>query len=344
MNGQPASVKDVALSAGVSVGTVSNVLNLPDKVRVQTRERVLRAIAELGFVRNEPARQLRMGSSRVLAYLVLDATNPFFTDVSAGVEQVAREEGLAVFLCNSDNDPQHEARYLELLMEQRVRGVLITPVDRGSTALDIARLRGVPLVLVDGAGDTSVCSVSVDDVAGGALAGHHLVEAGHQRIGFVGGPFSLRQVNDRHAGLESAVLSAGQGQAITVHATSALNVAEGRRAGERLMGLPHARRPTAVLCANDLLALGLLQEMTTRGMSVPGNLSIVGYDDIEFAGAAAVPLTSVRRPRQALGREAAQLVLDEATNPAHEHRQVVFEPELVVRASSGPPNPLRSTT
>ena len=117
--------------------------------------------------------------------------------------------------------------------------------------------------------------------------------------------------------------------------TAALNVAEGRRAGERLAGLPRARRPTAAFCANDLLALGLLQQMTAMGVDVPGELAIVGYDDIEFAGAAAVPLSSVRQPRQLLGRTAAELLLAESeADDAHVHQQVLFHPELVVRASS----------
>ena len=117
--------------------------------------------------------------------------------------------------------------------------------------------------------------------------------------------------------------------------TAALNVAEGRRAGERIVGLPRARRPTAAFCANDLLALGLLQQMTRVGVDVPGDLAIVGYDDIDFAGAAAVPLSSVRQPRQLLGRTAAELLLAESdADEAHVHQQVLFHPELVARASS----------
>ena len=142
---------------------------------------------------------------------------------------------------------------------------------------------------------------------------------------------------DRARGAREALSCGGlRPDSLVMLETDALNVAEGRRAGQRLVGLPASRRPTAAFCANDLLALGLLQEMTRQGVKVPDELAIVGYDDIEFAEAAAVPLTSVRQPREQLGQTAAELLLAEADEgPEHVHQQVVFQPELVVRASSG---------
>jgi LacI family transcriptional regulator len=331
------SVKDVAALAGVSLGTVSNVLNRPERVSATTRERVEAAIRELGFVRNESARHLRAGRSRTVAYLVLDAGNPFFTDVARGVEEVARDEGWAVFLCNSDDDTARETDYVDLLLEQRVRGVLVTPVDGPDRGFPLLRSRGIPVVLVDRSAGPGWCSVSVDDVEGGYLAVTHLVESGHRRIGYVGGPAAVQQVQDRLAGARKALAETGVGAGALVELrTAALNVAEGRRAGERLAGLPAARRPTAAFCANDLLALGLLQELTRQGLSVPGDVAIVGYDDIEFAAAATVPLTSVRQPRHQLGRTAAELLRAESEEPPgeHAHRQVEFAPELVVRQST----------
>ncbi|WP_245848354.1 LacI family DNA-binding transcriptional regulator [Lentzea kentuckyensis] len=325
-------IRDVAQHAGVSNATVSNVLNRPDVVAPATRQRVLAAIAELGFVRNESARQLRAGRSRVLAYVVLDAANPFFTDVARGVEDAAREAGFALFLCNSASDDGREREYLELLHEQRVEGILITPVD--DECAQIAE-RGTPVVLVDReALDGTRCSVAVDDVLGGELAMTHLIESGHTRIAMIGGPLSIPQVRDRREGASRALANAGlPPEAMTFLETKGLQVAEGRGAGERLVGLPASRRPTAAFCANDLLALGLLQSMTQQGLKVPDDLAVVGYDDIEFAAAAAVPLTSVRQPREQLGRTAAQLLLSE-NDPDHEHRHVRFQPELVVRAST----------
>jgi len=331
-----ASVKDVAAAAGVSLGTVSNVLNRPDRVRPATRERVERAMLDLGFVRNEGARQLRAGTSRALAYVMLDARNPFFTDVAQGIEDAAMADELSLFICNSAGSGDREHAHLEHLQQQRVQGILITPVDPESDFLAAVVRRGTPVVIVDRTrGADAFCTVAVDDVLGGRLAVEHLVELGHESVAFVGGPTTIGQVRDRLEGARAAWAEAGRDPDALVHlATQGLTVAEGREAGDRLAGLPRRRRPSAAFCANDLLALGLLQQTIGSGGEVPSDLAIVGYDDIDFAAAAAVPLSSVRQPRQELGARAAELVLDEATDPDHRHQQVVFQPELVVRAST----------
>lgn len=331
-----ASVKDVAAAAGVSLGTVSNVLNRPDRVSPETRQKVQRAMADLGFVRNESARQLRAGTSRSLAYVMLDASNPFFTDVAAGIDAAAETVDLSLVLCNSRNSEARERSHLALLEQQRVQGVLITPVDPDTPALDEMARRGTPVVVVDRTrADQAFCSVAVDDVLGGRVAIEHLVDRGHSRVAFIGGPPQLGQVRDRLTGARAAWTAAGRPEdALTVIETTSLTVSEGREAGARLAGIPSRRRPTAAFCANDLLALGLLQHAISSGARVPEELAILGYDDIEFAAAAAVPLSSVRQPRQLLGRTAAELVLDEASNPQHTHRQVLFTPELVARAST----------
>lgn len=334
------SIKDVAARSGVSLGTVSNVLNRPDAVRPETRQRVEDAIRDLGFVRNDSARQLRAGVSRTIAYLVLDAGNPFFTDVARGIDEVAREQHLAVYLCDSGQDPDREDEYLDQLLEQRVRGVCVTPVDAANPRFRTLVDRGVPVVMVDrapGPDEDRWCSVGVDDVLGGELAVTHLRERGHARIAFVGGPERIPQVADRLAGARSATVESGaSADDLHVVLTDALTVGEGRRAAARILGLPARRRPTAVFCANDLLALGALQQLTQQGVRVPDDMALVGYDDIEFAAAAAVPLTSVMQPRLLIGRTAAGLLLAEAEEGAeHEHRHVEFAPELVVRQSSG---------
>ena len=334
----PVSIREVAALAGVSLGTVSNVLNRPDVVAEPTRSRVQDAIKKLGFIRNESARQLRAGRSRTIGLVVLDVANPFFTDVARGVEDEASDSGLAVILCNSDDQQAKESRYLELLEEHRVQGILITPVSGADQRLARLQRRGTPVVLVDSRSPSrGQCSVSVDDVLGGDLAVSHLLEAGHERIAFVGGPLSIRQVADRREGAVRALERAGRTAAdLDVIETPALNVPAGQRAGAAIAELAADARPTAVFCANDLLALGVLQEMTNHRIRVPEGIAIVGYDDVEFAAAAAVPLSSVRQPRHQLGRAAAQLLIEEALGSgAHRHRQVVFEPDLVVRKSSG---------
>jgi LacI family transcriptional regulator len=244
-----------------------------------------------------------------------------------------------VILCNSDEKLPKETRYLELLEEHRVQGILITPVAGADERLARLQSRGTPVVLLDSRSLTgNQCSVAVDDVLGGDMAVSHLLELGHERVAYVGGPFGLRQVADRLEGAVRAVRRAGgsEGDLVRVE-TAALNVSAGQRAGADIAQLPARQRPTAAFCANDLVALGLLQEMTQRGLAVPDKLAIVGYDDIEFAAAAAVPLSSVRQPRQQLGRTAAQLLIEEAlVTDGHNHRQVIFQPELEVRRSSQP--------
>lgn len=333
-----ASVKDVAAAAGVSIGTVSNVLNHPDRVSDATRLRVEAAVADLGFVRNESARSLRAGKSRTLAYVMLDTRNPFFTDVAKGIEATAQAAGISLFLCDTDGQDEREVSYLDLLVEQRVHGILITPVDPSHHRLRAAAMSGTPLVVVDRIVDSlDLCSVGVDDVLGGRLAIEHLIDVGHRRLALVGGPMKIGQVRDRFAGAQEAARQAGLNERdIVTITTKTLSVSEGRAAGERLTGMPAARRPTAAFCANDLLALGLLQQTISTGRGVPEDLAIVGYDDIEFAAAAAVPLTSVRQPREQLGQKAAQLLLDEHDRAEHEHERVVFEPELIARASTRP--------
>ena len=331
-----AGVKEVAAQAGVSLGTVSNVLNRPHLVSAATRTRVEAAIASLRFIRNDSARQLRAGSSKILAYVMLDAGNPFFTDVAQGIDDAAHEAGLSLILCNSNESAEREAGYLDLLEERRVRGVLITPVDPDGDRLLQVPTAGTPVVLIDRATtDRTHCSVAVDDVLGGDLAATHLFDLGHEHVAFVGGPPSIGQVRDRLKGVGIAAARAGRPtDSVAQIATSALTISEGLGAGERIAGIPARRRPTAAFCANDMLALGLLQQCVSLGLRVPEDMAIVGYDDIEFAAAAAVPLTSVRQPRRLLGRRATELLLDEYNNPDHEHQQILFTPELVVRAST----------
>jgi LacI family transcriptional regulator len=330
------SVKDVAATAGVSLGTVSNVLNRPHRVTTQTRERVQRAMTDLGFVRNESARRLRTGVSHTMAFVMLDASNPFFTDVASGIELSVEHEGLSLMLCNSRNIAARELAHLTQLEQQRVQGILITPLDPESPTLEELAGRGTPVVIVDRHhADGRFCSVAVDDVLGGRLAIEHLIDRGHHSVAFVGGSRAVGQVAARWQGAQEAWASASlTRQRLTQLTTVDLTPADGREAGQRLAGITAHRRPTAVFCANDMIALGVLQHAVNSGIPVPEELAIVGYDDIDFAAAAAVPLSSVRRPRHILGRAAADLVLDEAANPEHRHRQLLYVPELIARAST----------
>lgn len=327
------TVRDVAREAGVAVGTVSNVLNRPGVVSSGTIERVHAAIAALGFVPNDAARQLRAGSSRSIGLVLLDVGNPFFTDVARGVEERAAAERLTVLLANSDERADREAAHLKLFEQQRVRGLIVSPVGEVLPRLERLRANGTPVVLLDRASTApGWSSVSVDDVLGGRLAAQHLLDQGRRQLLFVGGPLDLPQVRDRLRGARLAVRDV-PGARLETLPVSTLGMRSGVQAGREVLGLQ--MRPDAVLAANDLIALGLLQSVAMHGgLRVPDDLAIVGYDDIEFAAAAAVPITSIRQPRQTMGAAAVELLLAELAG-ADDRQQVVLQPELIVRASSG---------
>jgi len=331
------SIRDVAQRAGVSVGTVSNVLNRPDEVSVDSVERVTRAIDELGYVRNDAARKLRAGVSTTVGFVVLDGQNPFYNDVVRGAEDEATRHGIAILYGNTDEDPRREKQYIDLFEEQQVRGLLIAPYGDVTARLQKLRVRGIAAVLVDRfSGDGRFSSVSVDSVAGGRLAVEHLIDLGRRRIAFVGGPFDMRQVTDRLAGARAAAENADGHIDLEVIATTAMTVEEGVAAGARIVARPRAEWPDAVFASNDLLALGLLQSLVIgRRLLVPDEIALIGFDDNPFAAAAAVPLSSIRQPSRMIGRTALRILLEEATDQGSIARQTVFPPELVVRASTG---------
>jgi LacI family transcriptional regulator len=334
------SIRDVARYAGVSVGTVSNVLNHSEKVSPTSVRRVHTAIQQLGYVRNDAARQLRAGRSRTIGLVVLDVRNPFFTDVARGAEDAAAAHGFSVILGDSGENVQREAAYLDLFEEQRVLGVLISPYREVAPRLARLRERGTPAVLVDRqSDDPRFSSVSVDDVAGGRIAAAHLLETGRRRIAFTGGPFDIRQVTDRLQGAQQ-VVDAHPDAMLEVLATSASTVADGRLSGQAIAARAEGDRPDAVFAANDLVAMGVLQVLLSSGrIRVPQDIAIIGFDDIDFAGAAVVPLSSVSQPAQLIGETALSILLSEAEDPSRPPQHVVFAPELVVRASTGRASP-----
>ena len=280
------SIRDVAQRAGVSLGTVSNVLNSPHRVSKTTLDRVNRAIEELGFVRNDAARQLRAGSSRAIGLIVLDAINPFFADIAKGAEETAIGFGFSVLLGNSAGDSNREGRYLDLFEEQRVKGLLISPFGNVEDKLLKLRSLGINSVLVDRIStNNQFSSVSVDDAAGGMMATRHLLDQGRNKIAFVGGPLIIPQVSDR---LEGARKVFGKrSRDIAVYETTSLSVLEGRRVGLEIANLPKSRQPDGIFAANDLVALGLLQALVvTSGIRVPDDVAIIGYDDIGYAKSA----------------------------------------------------------
>jgi LacI family transcriptional regulator len=329
-------LREVAERAGVATGTVSNVLHNPDKVAPETLARVQAVIAEMGYVPNAAARQLSRGRSGSVGLLVLDARNPFFNDLAAGVEDAAGQMDLAVLLAASSERADRERMYLDRFEQSRVDGLLVTPVGGSVKQLRAIRDRGTPIVLLDRLATTpGFSSVAVDDIEGGRLAGQHLVDAGCRSIAFVGGPTTLEQVRNRQAGAGRAAEAAGV--RFTHLPTTRMAADEGRRVGFEIAGMTPAERPDGVFAANDLVALAILQALLLAGIKVPDEVAVIGYDDIDFAALAGVPLSSVRQPSYQMGRRAMELLavaMSEVNEAQSASRQVVFMPELAARAST----------
>jgi LacI family transcriptional regulator len=327
-----ANLRDVARQAGVSVGTVSNVLNRPDVVSPKTLERVQNTIADLGFVPNGFARQLRSGYSRTIGLVVPDVANPFFTEVARGVEDAASKRDYAVFLCNSDESLEKENKYLSVLIQQQVRGVLITPSDSKSHQYENLRERGISVALLDTeTKNASQCSVSVDDVRGGEIAIEHLASLGHKEIAWVTGPDTIPQVADRTVGVIRAAKIAKV--EISIIRVALMNSAQGTDAVKKILALK--KMPSAIFCGNDLLAFGVMRGLLDAGKKIPEDVSLLGYDDIAFGNSAAVPLSSISQPAYQLGVTAAELLISECEESEdHAHQQIKFQPQLVVRAST----------
>ena len=327
------SVRDVARRAGVAVGTVSNVLNRPEKVTPATRELVRKAIAELGFVRNDAARQLRNGHSRSVGMITIDGTNPFFAELVTGAEDAANERGLTILNGNSRRDVEREAGYVSLFTEQRTLGILISPAADDSDELFAAleRSKTPTVVLERDATGGGLSSVSVNNTAGGRLAVEHLRQQGCRRIMVAAGPLSVRTARERVRGAQAAA------DVELVYADH--DVAGGVALAQQILARPVKERPDAVFAANDLIAIGLLRALLVEGsISVPSELAVIGFDDIDFAAAAAVPLSSVSQPARTMGGTALELLVEQtaarAENNGYEPRHIVFEPELVLRQSS----------
>lgn len=327
----PSRLSDVAEAAGVSRGTVSNVLNAPHKVSLETRERVNGAIKKLNFTRNESARQLSAGKSRSVGLIVPDIRNPFFTEAARAVQRRANEAGMVVLLCDTDGSQSNEDRYLEMLLEQRASGVIITPVNSEvNPRLLVLRQAGSRVVLLSGAAP-GFCSVRVDDQEAARRAVHYLLSVGHREIAVVTAHTPRQE--DRRRGADLAIKQFKDGAGLQWIRVPSLDITAGRFAADMILKLPI--RPTAVFCGNDRLAFGVLNGLAQAKVSVPRDISVVGFDDVDYAAAASPPLSTVQQLSEALGTKAVELLLDEDLED-HEHQQIIYDTQLVLRDSSAP--------
>jgi LacI family transcriptional regulator len=330
------TIQDVATQAGVALGTASNVLNHPDRVAPATRKRVQETIERLGFVRSAAGYQMGGGTSRCFGAVVLDASNPFSTETIRGLEDAVHQQGSVVVVCSTDGSPDRESRYLGLLEEQRVQGLVITPATRSLRHLETLRARGTLVVLLDRRSrNGEFCSVSVDHARGGELAARHLFDLGHRRIAFINGPLHLSQCAERRRGMRQAARQADLPieECIIEYTIDPITAFEQAEATvDKFLAVPD--RPTAVVCVNDRIAFEVLRALAERRVRVPRDMSVVGYDDVDFAAMLSPALTSVRQPKYELGRAAAQLIIAETVDPHHRHCDIRFEPELVERQST----------
>jgi len=318
------------------MGTVSNVLNRPHSVSPQNRERVEQAIEALHFVGSHAAIQLRSGKSKLLGVVLPDVGNPFWGDVLRGIESVSDESDLFPVVSSTHQDPAREDHALVAFLSRKVDGLLYAPSASGSPSPNAYVSHKVPVVILEHALEqSSIPSVYGDNVAGGRIAASFLLELGHQTVVFVNGPEEVAWSRDRRTGALSALDSFSLPRSNLVEVVVPdLTAGLGEAAVEQVMSI--LPRGGAIMCGNDLVALGVLRGLLAAGRRVPEEYSLVGYDDVEFARVLSPALTTVRQPSFEMGRLAAKMLLEPSTTaPTH----AAFSPTLVRRKSASSPRP-----
>ncbi|MBO8141473.1 MAG: LacI family DNA-binding transcriptional regulator [Firmicutes bacterium] len=328
----PITIYDVAREAGVSLATVSRVLNNSPHVKESTRLRVQETIERLGYEPNLLASALMTKRTGMLALLVPDISNPFFSEVAWGVEDAAAKLGYNCVICNVGDDTRKQAAYTSVLRRKGIDGIIFATAAHDDRLVVNLGKRGYPITLM--ARDVPAAAVNrvlVDDRFGAALAARHLLELGHRRLAMISEPARIHSSRERSRGFTAAVRAAGL-EPVMVQADGS-DIGAGYRASREL--LAKAPRPTGIFCANDLLAIGVLQAAAEAGLKVPGDLSVVGFDGTTLAQVASPPLTTVVQPIRQMGQTAVQLLVDSLQNGTSP-RRVVLEPSLKRGASSGP--------
>ena len=330
------TIRDVARVAHVHPGTVSRALNEETRALVNpdTAERVLEAASQLGYRPNRIARGLKTSRSHTIGVLIPDITNPLFPPILRGIEDRLDEVGYTSLIVNTDNDPERERVYLDALRARQVDGFISATARLDRELLGELAAAGIPLVLVNRSlEDGSVPAVTVNDRQGIALAVEHVAALGHERIGHVAGPQNLSTGHRRHVGFVEAMHAAGL-EAPSEHICFGASFTEeaGARACAEL--LDAAPELTAIVAANDLLAIGCYDELEARGIVCPDDISIVGFNDMPFIDHLRPPLTSVRVPQREIGKVAADLLLEQLSDGSETANETLLEPTLMVRGST----------
>ncbi|HEX8977470.1 MAG TPA: LacI family DNA-binding transcriptional regulator [Solirubrobacteraceae bacterium] len=333
------TIRDVARLAKVHPGTVSRALSEQTRALVnpETAERVRRAAAELGYRPNPIARGLKTNRSYTVGVLIPDLTNPLFPPIVRGIEDRLAEDGYTALIVNTDNDAERERSQLQAMRARHVDGFIAATAQLDVELLAETAAAGAPLVLVNRSLENrSVAAVTVNDRQGISLAVAHVAGLGHRHIGHVAGPQNFSTALRRYRGFREAMEAAGL--AVGEHDVTfaeALSETAGQRACTEL--LAHEPRVTAIVAANDRLAIGCYDALAERGLSCPADVSITGFNDMPFIGRLNPPLTSVRVPQREVGATAADLLLDQLRSGIQTPREILLEPSLVVRGSTAPP-------
>jgi LacI family transcriptional regulator len=327
-----ATISDVANRAGVSTATVSRALNGKSTVDPELASRVLAAANELGYRPNGPARNLRKQETAVLALIISDVENPFFTAISRGVEDVAHAAGYSVVLCNSDDNPEKEQEYIDVALQERVAGLLLSPTGRGESA-DILRTHDTPVVAVDRplpipVGDT----VLVDTRLAAKQATVHLADNGYQTIGCITGPSGVLTADDRLAGYRDGLRAAKLHTQGSLVRRSEFKAVGAKAAAHSLM--IQEDPPDALLVANNAMAVGVLETLAELGLRPGRDVGVVAFDDAPWATLLNPPLTVVAQPAYDMGKVAAQLLLSRISGERDEATTTTLSAHLVARGSS----------
>jgi LacI family transcriptional regulator len=325
-----AKIGDVARHAGVSPATVSRVLNGTGVVSAGRAERGRIAAAALGYQPHGPARALRSQRTRIWAAIVADVENPFFTSLVRGIEDVAQERGYRLVLCNTDEDLDKEAGYVEIAIAERMAGVVIAVASTTESKLAPLREHGIPVVAVDRRlADASIDSVVIDNRLGAAQATEHLLARGARRVACITGPARLSTATERLAGYEDALRRHGRKVERSLVRRADFKQDGGHRAARSLLALPDP--PDGLFVCNNLMTLGALHAIREAGLRVPENVALVGFDEAPWAALTSPPLSVVAQPAYEMGRAAAARLAEAERG---EIRHVVLAPTLRVRQSS----------
>jgi len=336
-----ATIKDIAKKVNVSFATVSRALNNKNGVKRETRARVLEAAHSLNYRPNAIARGLVKRQTHSIGLVIPDITNPFFPEVARGIEDGAQEEGYNVFLCNTNWEVKREVQYLNLLIEKRVDGIIIAPIHNQVEGLVNSLQDRIPVVYVSKAPLNSENSfVVIDNVRGGFLATRHLIECGYKGIGFIGASAGSPScghslsVAERLEGYKLALKKYGMEPEERFIRFGDFKRESGYNIIKRM--IEEKDFPRAVFGENDLLALGVMQGVKEMGLFVPGDVAVVGFDDIPLAGFPEIQLTTICQPKAEMGKIAVSILLEQMKRGDGEtvNRKVILEPQLIVRKSS----------